>query len=105
MAYVLVDRPSRRNSSVDLGLDRTRGYVPPVRRIRRTGSLGRGRGDAPHPPGLFDAAYLSHRYRSEFEIMEAPAPVRRFVFPVIVAVGRLLGRHRRFAEAPEPLRA
>jgi quercetin dioxygenase-like cupin family protein len=53
-------------------------------------------------PGIFDAAYLSHRYRSEFEILEAPAPVRRLVFPAIVALGRLLGLHRRFADAPEP---
>ena len=55
-------------------------------------------------PGVFDAAYLSHRYRSEFEILEAPAPVRRFVFPVIAAAGRLLGMHRRFAGAPEPVK-
>ena len=54
-------------------------------------------------PGIFDAAYLSHRYRSEFEILEAPAPVRRFLFPAIAAVGTLLGRHRRFAGAPEPM--
>ena len=55
-------------------------------------------------PGFFDAAYLSQRYRSEFAILEVPAPVRRFVFPVIVAVGTLLGRYRRFAGAPEPVR-
>lgn len=55
-------------------------------------------------PGFFDAAYLSHRYRSEFAILEAPAPARRLVFPVIVAVGKLLGMHRRFAGAPEPVR-
>ena len=54
-------------------------------------------------PGIFDAAYLSHRYRSEFEVLEAPTPVRRLVFPVIAAVGTLLGRHRRFAGAPEPM--
>ncbi len=55
-------------------------------------------------PGIFDAAYLSHRYRSEFEMLEAPAPVRRLVFPVIAAVGTLLGLHRRFTGAPEPVR-
>jgi quercetin dioxygenase-like cupin family protein len=55
-------------------------------------------------PGIFDAAYLSHRYRSEFELLAAPAPVRRVVFPAIAAVGRLLGLHRRFAGAPEPVR-
>ncbi len=55
-------------------------------------------------PGIFDAAYLSHRYRSEFAMLEAPAPVRRLVFPLIVAAGKLLGLHRRFADAPEPVR-
>ena len=42
--------------------------------------------------------------RGEFEILEAPAPARRVVFPVIVAVGKLLGLHRRFAGAPQPVR-
>lgn len=54
-------------------------------------------------PGIFDAVYLSHRYRSEFEVLQAPAPVRRLLFPAIVAVGRLLGADRRFAGAPEPV--
>jgi quercetin dioxygenase-like cupin family protein len=55
-------------------------------------------------PGVFDAAYLSHRYRTEFEMLEAPKPVRRLMFPLIAAVGSLLGKHRRFAGAPEPVR-
>ena len=54
-------------------------------------------------PGLFDGAYLSHHYRSEFELMAVPAPVRRFVFPAVAAVGSLFGLHRRFAGAPEPV--
>ena len=55
-------------------------------------------------PGFFEAAYLAHRYRSEFEILEAPAAARRLVFPVIVAVGKLLRLYRRFGDAPEPVR-
>jgi quercetin dioxygenase-like cupin family protein len=55
-------------------------------------------------PGLFDAAYLSHRYRNEFAIMEIPAPVRRLLFPLLAAVGSALGRTKRFAGAPEPVR-
>ena len=51
---------------------------------------------------MFDAAYLVSRYRSEFGMADIPAPVQRFVFPVVIAVGRLFGRHRRFADAPEP---
>ena len=54
-------------------------------------------------PGLFDSAYLGHRYRSEFAVTEIPAPVRKFVFPVIAAAGRVFGMHRRFADAPEPI--
>jgi quercetin dioxygenase-like cupin family protein len=54
-------------------------------------------------PRLFDAAYLTSRYRSEFGMAEIPGPVQRVVFPVVVAIGRLFGRHRRFADAPEPV--
>ena len=56
-------------------------------------------------PGLLDAAWLSHRYRDEFATLEVPAPVRRLVFPVLARVGGALGLRRRFAGAPEPVRA
>ena len=54
-------------------------------------------------PGPFDAAFLFGRYRSEFAMIGLPAPVRRLAFPTLRAVGRLLGRQRRFALAPEPV--
>ena len=54
-------------------------------------------------PDLFDVAFLMSRYRSEFAMVEGPAALQRFVFPVLAAVGKLLGRHRKFADAPEPL--
>ena len=47
--------------------------------------------------------YLTSRYRSEFGMADIPAPVQRVVFPVMVAVGRVFGLHRRFAGAPEPV--
>jgi quercetin dioxygenase-like cupin family protein len=62
------------------------------------------RGNGGKRPGLFDAAYLSSRYRSEFGMAEIPQPVQRFLFPIVMAIGRLLGRHKRFAGAPEPVR-
>jgi hypothetical protein len=55
-------------------------------------------------PGLFETAFLTRRYRSEFYMLEIPAVVQRFVFPVLVIVGRLLGKYRRYADAPEPVR-
>jgi quercetin dioxygenase-like cupin family protein len=57
-----------------------------------------------HRPDPFDAAFLARRYRSEFGMAEIPAPVQRLVFPVLVAVGRLLGRYKKYADAPAPVR-
>ena len=37
-------------------------------------------------------------------MVEIPAAVQRFLFPVQVAFGTLLGRYRKYANAPEPLR-
>jgi hypothetical protein len=62
----------------------------------------RGRGDG--IPDLFDAAYLMRRYRVEFTSMAIPRAVQRWGFPVLVAVGTLLGRYRKYADAPEPVR-
>jgi len=35
---------------------------------------------------------------------EVPAVVRRLVFPALVIVGRALGKNRKYADAPEPVR-
>jgi hypothetical protein len=51
---------------------------------------------------MYDAAFLLTRYRSEFGIAEIPPPVQRLLFPVVLAIGRVLGWHRRFADAPAP---
>lgn len=55
-------------------------------------------------PGLFDAAYLLRRYRSEFDMLDIPAPVRRFVLPIVARVGSAIDLDRKFAGAPEPVR-
>ena len=55
-------------------------------------------------PDPFDAAFLMRRYRSEFAMTEIPAAVRRFVLPIQVAIGSVLGRYRKYADAPEAIR-
>ncbi|HYF04091.1 MAG TPA: cupin domain-containing protein [Patescibacteria group bacterium] len=55
-------------------------------------------------PGAFEGAYLSQRYRSEFEMLEIPAFVRKVIFPVTVFLGKLAGKHKRYKDAPEPVR-
>jgi hypothetical protein len=60
----------------------------------------RRRGGRPNP---LDAAYLIGRYRTEFAQGDIPAPVRVVAFPVLRALGRLLGRDRRYVDAPAPI--
>jgi len=57
-----------------------------------------------HRPDPFDAAFLMTRYKSEFAMLEIPAPVQRFVFPLQVAIGKMLGKYCRYKDAPEPVR-
>ena len=55
-------------------------------------------------PGIFDAAYLLTRYRTEFGMLEIPPFAQRFVLPLVVAAGTLLGKYRKFRDAPQPVR-
>ena len=85
---------------------RCRGYVRPPDNIEYFlralfEAPKRSRTQRPDP---FEAAFLSWRYRSEFGLEEVPRFVTRIVFPVQVFVGRLLGKYRKFADAPEPVR-
>ena len=55
-------------------------------------------------PGMLDTAFLMTRFSSEFGMAEVPTPVQRLAFPVLVRIGRLLGKYRKYAAAPEPVR-
>lgn len=81
------------------------GYVRPPDNVEYflTQVYASTRANGGRRPRLYDAAYLMSRYRSEFGMAEIPRPVQRLVFPIVLAVGRLLGLHRRFADAPEPV--
>jgi hypothetical protein len=54
-------------------------------------------------PGLFDAAFLATRYRNEFALLEVPIVVRRIAIPIVYAIGAVLGKYRRFKDAPAPV--
>jgi quercetin dioxygenase-like cupin family protein len=86
------------------GVLRCSGYVSPPGNLEYLltevfASMRRG-GGRPNP---LDAAYLLDRYRSEITQGDIPAPVRVVVFPILRALGRLLGRDRRYAHAPPPM--
>ena len=82
------------------------GYIQPAANVEYflTAIFESQRKNGGRRPDLFEAAFLSRRYRSEFWMAGIPTLVQRFVFPLVVTVGRLLGRYRRYAGAPEPVR-
>lgn len=53
-------------------------------------------------PNAFDAAYLLHKYRSEFAMLDIPGFAIRVVFPVLRLVGALTGRFKQFEHGPTP---
>ena len=53
-------------------------------------------------PALFDAAFLTMRYRTEFALLELPAVVRHVVIPFVYVLGTLLGKYKKFKDAPPP---
>jgi hypothetical protein len=55
-------------------------------------------------PGLFDAAFLTIRYRTEFAMLELPTVVRRLVVPLIYVLGLALGKYAKYKDAPPPIR-
>ncbi|GAB3837774.1 cupin domain-containing protein [Hymenobacter jeollabukensis] len=57
-----------------------------------------------HRPEQFDAAYLMTRYAREYDMTDIPSFVKRVVIPATYRVGRLLGKYRKFAGAPAPVR-
>jgi quercetin dioxygenase-like cupin family protein len=86
---------------------RCSGYISPPNNVEYflTQIYESARRNGGKRPRAFDGAWLLRRYRSEFAMPEIPAPVQRLVFPVQVAIGRLLGWHRRFDGSPKPVRA
>lgn len=54
-------------------------------------------------PGAFDAAYLLNRYKSEYDMYDIPGFVKKVIFPVSLFFGKLQGKHKKYAGAPEPV--
>jgi quercetin dioxygenase-like cupin family protein len=55
-------------------------------------------GKAPSP---FDGAYLQSKYKSEFDMIDIPVFVKKVIFPIVITLGKLMGKHRKFEKAPE----
>lgn len=52
----------------------------------------------------FDSAFLMTRYKSEYDVKVIPPFVKKFIFPITVFVGKLLGKYKHFKDAPAPVK-
>lgn len=88
------------------GLLKCKGFVSPVYNVeyflseifRSTRESGNGQ------PQTFDAAYLLKKYKTEFDMQEVPWIVKKVIFPLTLFTGRLKGLHKRYADAPDPIK-
>lgn len=55
-------------------------------------------------PALFDAAFLNMKYKSEVANLSLPESATNLVMPLVYFIGKLLGKYRKFAGAPEPVK-
>jgi quercetin dioxygenase-like cupin family protein len=51
-------------------------------------------------PGNFEGAYLLAKYKSEFDMLDIPGFVKSVIFPITVFMGKMSGKHKRYADAP-----
>lgn len=81
-----------------------KGYVKPAHNIEYflTQIFASTKANGGTRPGTFDTAFLLDRYKSEFDMFAIPPFVKKVIFPVALFFGKLLGKHKKFAGAPEP---
>ena len=54
-------------------------------------------------PSSFDAAFLLTKYKSEMDMLVIPKPVKRIVFPILLVIGRVMGKFKKFKDAPSAI--
>ena len=80
------------------------GYVsPPENLIYFLSQIFKSSSENSGRPGMYDAAFLLNRYKSEFGMLEIPAFVQKTIFPVVLFFGKLIGKNKKFIDAPSSL--
>jgi quercetin dioxygenase-like cupin family protein len=84
---------------------RCTGYVqPPHNLVYFLSEVYRSTREHGQKPDDFESAFLLHKYRSEFALLDIPAFVQRAIFPVLRLIGRMTGKYHHLAQGPEPVR-
>lgn len=83
----------------------TRGYATPPNNLVYflSGIYNSTKENGGKRPGLFDSAFLLTRYKTEFDMVDVPAFVKKFIFPAVLFFGKIAGKGKKFRDAPMPL--
>lgn len=55
-------------------------------------------------PGMIDMAFLLSRYRTEFDLPDIPAFVKKVILPVLYWWGKVTDQYRKYKDAPAPVK-
>lgn len=55
-------------------------------------------------PNPFDGAFLGTKYQTEYAFPDLPESVKNIIIPITYFVGRLLGKYKKFKNAPKPVK-
>ena len=55
-------------------------------------------------PEAFDSAFLMTRYKSEYDLPEVPAFVKKVIIPATYFIGKITGKYEKFKNSPEPVK-
>lgn len=55
-------------------------------------------------PSPFDGAYLMSTYKTEFDLTEVPAFAKKVIFPLMLFIGRPLGKFRKYDGGPDAMK-
>lgn len=83
------------------------GYVQPANSIVYflTGIYEAQNKSGKAEPDKFDSAFLMTRYAHEFDLVEIPKLVKKAIIPITYQIGKLLGKYKKFSDAPAPVTA
>lgn len=83
-----------------------RGFVKPVHNIEYilTQIFASMKANGGKQPSAFDGAYLLKRYKTEMDLYEIPGFVKKVIFPIVLLFGKLAGKHKKYADAPEAVK-
>ena len=64
-------------------------------------AMQRGKGGKPE---TFDGAFILMRYKNEYGMSEVPLLVKKVIIPFTYFLGKLLGKCKKFSNAPAPIK-